>query len=142
ALVSTALPPPESRPFTPCRTSCPGAAVLLVVWVGMTYVITPAGIDLSVGAVLVFAGVIAARLMNAVGGNGWGTILIGLAGALASGLAWGILNGELITRLPVPPLIVTLGTLGIAQGGALLITGGTDAGSVPTELGDTVGTVQ
>src|SRR4051794_15849012 len=116
------------------------ASVLLILSVGMTYVIITSGIDLSVGSVLVFSGVIAARLMNAVGGDGWGTILIGLVGALASGLAWGVLNGELITRLRVPPLIVTLGTLGMAQGAALLITGGTDERSVPTKLVDTIGT--
>jgi ribose transport system permease protein len=116
------------------------ASVLLVLAVGMTYVIITAGIDLSVGSVLVFSGVIAARLMNAVGGNGWGTILIGLVGALAAGLAWGTLNGLVITRLRVPPLIVTLGTLGMAQGAALLITGGTDERSVPTKLVDTIGT--
>ena len=56
--------------------------MLLVLSVGMTYVIITAGIDLSVGSVLVFSGVISARLMNAVGGNGWGTILVGLVGAL------------------------------------------------------------
>jgi len=122
------------------RSVLTDASVLLVISVGMTYVIITSGIDLSVGSVLVFSGVIAARLMNAVGGNGWGTILIGLAGALASGLAWGILNGTLITRLRVPPLIVTLGTLGMAQGGALLITGGTDERSVPSKLVDTIGT--
>ena len=116
------------------------ASVLLVLAVGMTYVIITAGIDLSVGSVLVFSGVIAARLMNAVGGNGWGTILIGLVGALAAGLAWGTFNGVVITRLRVPPLIVTLGTLGMAQGAALLITGGTDERSVPTKLVDTIGT--
>jgi ribose transport system permease protein len=116
------------------------ASVLLVISVGMTYVIITAGIDLSVGAVLVFSGVIAARLMNAVGGNGWGTILVGLAGAIVAGLAWGILNGALITRLRVPPLIVTLGSLGMAQGAALLITGGTDERTVPTKLVDTIGT--
>jgi ribose transport system permease protein len=122
------------------RNVCTDASVLLVLAVGMTYVIITSGIDLSVGAVLVFAGVIGARLMNAVGGNGWGTILVGLAGALVAGLAWGILNGALITRLRVPPLIVTLGSLGMAQGAALLITGGTDERNVPTKLVDTIGT--
>jgi len=97
------------------RNGATDASVLLVLAVGMTFVIIAAGIDLSVGSVLVFSGVIAARLMNAVGGNGWGTILIGLAGALASGLAWGVLSGTLITRRGVPPLIVTFGTLGMAQ---------------------------
>jgi ribose transport system permease protein len=122
------------------RNVATDASVLLVISVGMTFVIITSGIDLSVGSVLVFSGVIAARLMNAVGGNGWGTILIGLVGALASGLAWGMLNGTLITRLRVPPLIVTLGTLGMAQGAALLITGGTDERTVPTKLVDTIGT--
>jgi ribose transport system permease protein len=122
------------------RNIATDASVLLVMAVGQTYVIITAGIDLSIGSVLVFSGVIAARLMNAVGGNGWGTIALGLVAALASGLAWGIVNGELITRLRVPPLIVTLGTLGMAQGVALLITGGVDERSVPTKLVDTIGT--
>ena len=115
------------------------AAVLLVLAVGMTYVIVTAGIDLSVGAVLVFSGVISARLMNEVGGNDWGTLLIGLAGALAAGLAWGTLNGFLIAKAKIPALIVTLGTLGMALGGALLITGGVDEREVPFKLIDTIG---
>jgi ribose transport system permease protein len=122
------------------RNVASDASVLLVLAVGMTFVIITAGIDLSVGSVLVFSGVIAARVMNGVGGNGWGTLLLGLVAALAAGLAWGALNGLLITRLRVPPLIVTLGSLGMAQGAALLITGGTDERSVPTKLVDTIGT--
>ena len=62
------------------------AAVLLILATGLTYVIITAGIDLSVGSVLVFAGVAAAKLMNAVGGQGWGTILIGLVVALVGGV--------------------------------------------------------
>ena len=122
------------------RNVASDASVLLVLAVGMTYVIITAGIDLSIGSVLVFSGVIAARLMNEVGGNGWGTLLIGLVAAIVSGFAWGILNGVVITKLRVPPLIVTLGSLGMAQGAALLITGGTDERSVPTKLVDTIGT--
>jgi ribose transport system permease protein len=116
------------------------ASVLLVLAVGMTFVIITAGIDLSIGSVLVFSGVISARLMNEVGGNGWGTIAVGLIGALLAGVAWGVLNGTLITKLRVPPLIVTLGSFGMAQGVALLITGGTDERTVPTKLVDTIGT--
>jgi ribose transport system permease protein len=77
--------------------------------------------------------------MNAVGGNDWGTILIGLAGALGAGLAWGTLNGFLIAKAKIPALIVTLGTLGMALGGALLITGGVDEREVPFKLIDTIG---
>ncbi len=115
------------------------AAVLLVLAVGMTFVIITAGIDLSVGSVLVFAGVMAAEAMEAVGGNNWGTILAGLGAALASGFAWGVLNGFLIAKAKIPALIVTLGTLGMALGAALLITGGVDKRDVPFKLVETVG---
>jgi len=115
------------------------AAVLLVLAVGSTFVIITAGIDLSVGSVLVFAGVMAAKAMEAVGGNSVGTILVGLAAALGSGLAWGVLNGVLIAKAKIPALIVTLGTLGMALGAALLITGGVDQRDVPFKLVETVG---
>jgi ribose transport system permease protein len=122
------------------RNVATDAAVLLVVAVGMTFVIVTAGIDLSVGSVLVFAGVVAARAMNAVGGNSWGTILVGLVVALGCGLGWGAINGFLISKAKVPALIVTLGTFGMALGFALLITGGVDERSVPFKLVDTIGT--
>jgi ribose transport system permease protein len=122
------------------RNVATDAAVLLVLSVGLTFVIITAGIDLSVGSVLVFAGVIAAEAMEAVGGNNWGTILAGLGAALASGFAWGALNGFLIAKAKIPPLIVTLGTLGMALGAALLITKGVDKRDVPFKLVETVGT--
>jgi ribose transport system permease protein len=122
------------------RNVATDAAVLLVVAVGMTFVIVTSGIDLSVGSVLVFSGVVAARAMNAVGGNSWGTILVGLVVALGCGLGWGVINGFLISKAKVPALIVTLGTFGMALGFALLITGGVDERSVPFKLVDTIGT--
>ncbi|HSD80200.1 MAG TPA: ABC transporter permease [Solirubrobacteraceae bacterium] len=115
------------------------AAVLLVIATGLTFVIITAGIDLSVGSVLVFAGVVAARAMNGVGGNGWGVLLIGLAVALAAGCGWGLVNGFLVAKANIPPFIVTLGTLGMALGSALLITGGVDEREVPFKLIDTIG---
>jgi ribose transport system permease protein len=121
------------------RNIATDAAVLLVLATGLTYVIVTAGIDLSVGAVLVFAGVVSAKGMNAVGGDNWGVILIGLAIALAAGCAWGVLNGFLVTKARIPPFIVTLGTLGMALGSALLITGGVDEREVPFKLIDTIG---
>jgi ribose transport system permease protein len=121
------------------RNIATDAAVLLVLATGLTYVVITAGIDLSVGAVLVFSGVAAAKLMNAVGGNGWGTIVVGLVTAVLAGCGWGILNGFLVTKARIPPFIVTLGTLGMALGSALLITGGVDERSVPFKLIDTVG---
>jgi ribose transport system permease protein len=124
---------------TNARNIATDAAVLLVVATGMTYVIITAGIDLSVGSVLVFSGVIAARLMNAVGGDNWGVILVGLAGALLAGLGWGLVNGFLIAKAKIPAFIVTLGTLGMSLGAALLITGGVDERSVPFKLVTTIG---
>jgi ribose transport system permease protein len=121
------------------RNIATDAAVLLVLAVGATYVIITAGIDLSVGSVLVFAGVVSAKLMNEVGGNNWGVILIGLAAALASGLAWGLLNGVLIAKAKIPAFIVTLGTLGMSLGAGYLITGGVDEREVPFKLISDVG---
>src|SRR4051812_11118181 len=67
-------------------------AVWAVLGVGMTFVIITSGIDLSVGSVLLFSSVVAAKVMEAVGGQGWGTAAIGFVVALVSGLGWGSLN--------------------------------------------------
>jgi ribose transport system permease protein len=115
------------------------ASSLLIISVGMTFVIITAGIDLSVGAVLVFASVVGAKVMIAMGGEGLTAILVGLVCTLAAGLAWGLVNGVLIAKARVPPLIVTLGTLGMAQGSALLLTGGINVRGMPIELVTTVG---
>ena len=114
-------------------------SILAVLGVGMTLVIITGGIDLSVGSVLVFSAVVADKAMAAMGGQGWGAALVGALVALAAGLAWGTLNGVLIARAKVPPLIVTLGTLGMALGLAEVITGGVDLRDVPTVMVNTVG---
>jgi ribose transport system permease protein len=121
------------------RNVATNAAILLVVAVGMTFVIITAGIDLSVGSVLVFSGVVSAKAMNGMGGNGWDVIVVGLVVALACGLGWGVLNGVLITKARVPPLIVTLGTLGMSLGLALIITNGVDIREVPPRLVTSIG---
>jgi len=122
------------------RNIATDAAVLLVVATGLTYVIITAGIDLSVGSVLVFASVVSARAMSAVGGDNWGVIIVGVIVGLLAGVAWGILNGFLVTKAKIPSFIVTLGTLGMALGAALLITGGVDERDVPFKLVETIGT--
>ena len=110
------------------------AAVLLVLSVGATFVIITAGIDLSVGSVLVFAAVVGAKAMERVGDESVGTILLGLAAAVVAGTVWGLVNGLLIARASVPPFIVTLGSLGAAYGLALVLSGGIDVRSVPSPL--------
>jgi ribose transport system permease protein len=115
------------------------ASSLLIIAVGMTFVIITAGIDLSVGAVRVFSQVVAAMVMRDMGGEGLATILVGLGSAVLAGLGWGLLNGFLIAKTRIPALIVTLGTLGMAQGAALLLSKGINIRGVPTELTTTVG---
>jgi ribose transport system permease protein len=127
------------------QTTLVETSVLLVLSVGMTYVIVTAGIDLSVGSVLVFSGVTSAMTMNALhGGNataaGWGVVLVGLLVALASGAAWGLVNGLLIARTGLPPLIVTLGSFGAALGAGQLISNGSNVSGVPDVLSDNLGT--
>jgi ribose transport system permease protein len=122
------------------RNIATDAAVLLVLATGMTYVIITAGIDLSVGGILVFAGVVSARAMNAAGGDNWGVIILGLGVALLGGLAWGLINGFLVAKAKIPAFVVTLGTLGASLGAALVITGGVDEREVPFKLITTIGT--
>lgn len=122
------------------------ASVALMLSVGMTFVIITAGIDLSVGSVLVMSGVLAAKVMIALGGGatsastaGWWPIIAGLAVGLLVGVGWGAINGVLIALLDIPPLIVTLGTFGMALGVADVITGGVDVSGIPAKLNTTIG---
>jgi ribose transport system permease protein len=125
------------------------AAILLVLSVGQTFVIIAGGIDLSVGTVLVFASIASAQVMlrisGAAGGTygttqgGWGVVLVGLIVALASGALWGAVNGALVAAARIPPLIVTLGTFGMALGFAQILTNGTDIRAVPEILVDAIG---
>jgi ribose transport system permease protein len=125
------------------------AAILLVLSVGQTFVIIAAGIDLSVGAVLVFASITSAlvmlKLSGASGGTygttegGWGVVAVGLTIALLSGAFWGAVNGVLVALARIPALIVTLGTFGMALGFAQILTNGTDIRAVPETLVDYIG---
>jgi ribose transport system permease protein len=111
-------------------------AVWAVLGVGMTFVIITSGIDLSIGSVLVFSSVVAAKVMQAMGGDGWSTAVVGILCALVAGIAWGVLNGVLIAKAKIPPLIVTLGSLSVALGLAQVLTGGIDIRAVPEVLTD------
>jgi ribose transport system permease protein len=138
-VVFSVLEPDSFLTVDNARNIATDAAVLLILATGMTFVIITAGIDLSVGGVLVFSGVVAAKAMNATGANNWPVIALGLVVALAAGLAWGALNGFLVARAKIPALIVTLGTLGASTGAALVITGGVDEREIPFKLVTTIG---
>ena len=87
--------------------------------VGMTLVIISGEFDLSVGSSMALAGVIGALAMQNFG-NVW---IIGAAAALATGATVGLVNGLLTTWLSIPSFLITLGSLSIARGLALLATG-------------------
>jgi ribose transport system permease protein len=93
--------------------------IIAIIAVGMTFVIITAGIDLSVGSVLAFSGVIMASLLQ----KGAPLSLALLAG-LGAGLLCGLLNGLLITAGKLPPFISTLGMMSVARGAALVYTEG------------------
>ncbi|WP_314848913.1 ABC transporter permease [Treponema lecithinolyticum] len=79
--------------------------------VGMTFVIITGGIDLSVGSLLGFSGVIAASLVS-----GGGNPLLAVLAGIAAGLVFGVINGVLVSYAKIVPFIVTLGMLSIARG--------------------------
>jgi ribose transport system permease protein len=110
------------------------AAINATIAVGMTFVITSGGIDLSVGSVVALCGVLAAMLMRDVNSlnifgftpalDGWAIAILGGIVAIGVGVLAGILNGVLITSLNLSPFIATLGTMGIFRGVALVISEG------------------
>ncbi len=90
-----------------------------IVAVGMTFVILSGGIDLSVGSIVALTGVVLGTALQ--GGQ---PLPVALMLALAAGVACGLANGGLISWGDLPPFIVTLGTMSIARGAALLFTEG------------------
>jgi len=87
---------------------------------GMSVVIFTGGIDLSVGSILAIVGVVMAKLMLGAGINPVLAILVGIV----LGAACGAINGFLIAKCKLQPMIATLGMMSIARGAALTIANG------------------
>jgi ribose/xylose/arabinose/galactoside ABC-type transport system permease subunit len=88
-----------------------------IIAVGETLVMTLGGIDLSVGSVLALAGVLSAIFRLSLGN-------LAIVMAIGVGVACGLANGFLVSKLRINPFIVTLGMLNIARGIVLVITKG------------------
>lgn len=139
-LVFTVLRPDAFATVNNLRNIAIAASILLVLSIGQTFVIGTAGIDISVGSMLVFSGVMASLAMAEVGGGqGWASVGVGVTVSLLAGGFWGLVNGLLITKAKLPPLIVTLGTFGGVLGLAKVLTDGINLRTVPNELINTLG---
>lgn len=91
-------------------------AIISVMAVAMTFVISAGEIDLSVGTLAGLSSVMAAMAVRNYGLPG------GVAAGLATGAVVGTINGLLVTRLGIPSFLVTLAMLGIARGVAMWVT--------------------
>jgi len=105
------------------------SAILLLLALPMTLIIMTEGLDLSIGAVLTLASIVLAATVVATGSP-----TLAFLAAVALGLAFGVVNGVLITLFELPPFIATLGTLGVAQGLSLVFTEGQSIVGIPREI--------
>jgi fructose transport system permease protein len=114
--------------------------VIATLALGQTLIILTAGIDLSVGAIAVFSSILMANMATKLGLPGPVALLVGLV----LGTAMGFLNGWLVTRINLPPFIVTLGTLSIFFSLNSVVSGsetirGTDMPAIMTWTGNSFG---
>lgn len=100
------------------QASIPG-----IVAIGMTLVIILGGIDLSVGPILAFSGMITSIVVLHFGGSLWG-ILLGCIAGLAVSAVMGLITGVLISYFKLPDFIASLAMMEVARGAALLTTSG------------------
>ena len=94
------------------------STILCTLSLGVTFVIITGGIDLSVGSVEAVASAIGMALIVKTGFPPFVGVLV----MLAVGIAFGIINGSLVTQFRIPPMIVTLATMSIARGIVLVFT--------------------
>jgi ribose transport system permease protein len=110
------------------------SAINAVLALGQLVVIITAGIDLSIGSIMGLTIVLLALMMR--GGT---PILLACALTVLAGVAVGLLNGLLLTRLKLPhPFISTLGTMNVARGAALLLASGVPISGLPVRFRETV----
>ena len=102
------------------------SSITAVLAIAETFVIITAGIDLSIGSALALAATVSGLLL--LGGHSFPVVILG---TLAAGAAAGLLNGIIITVTRITPFVVTLGTMSIFSGLALIISGGQTVYGIP-----------
>jgi ribose transport system permease protein len=111
------------------------SAFIGIIAVGMTFVITAGGLDLSVGSMAAFIAGLMILVMNGLlptMGPGWPLVMVGMLVAIVAGTAAGFINGFLITNMRIEAFIVTLGTMGIYRS---LVTWLADGGTLSLDFG-------
>lgn len=103
---------------------------------GMTFVVLTGGIDLSVGSFMSLAGCLTTILISWYAVPSYGAIAI----SLLVGIAFGAMNGLVITKMNMPPFIVTLATMNIMRGISYTITGGKPVSVTADPLFEKIGT--
>lgn len=104
------------------------ASVVGIMALGQTYVLMTGGIDLSIGSTVAVAAVSAGLLAQSA------PPIVAVLGGVAVGSLAGLFNGVLVTVTGITPFVVTLGTMGIYAGLALIITGGRAVYAIPPEF--------
>lgn len=106
------------------------SAIYIIMAVGMTFVITGAGIDLSIGSIMAITSCIAGQMLNDFN---W-PLIFAILLALFIGMVIGWINGLLITRLSIPPFIATLAMMVTVRGVALVHSSGRIYHAFPDSL--------
>ncbi len=109
-------------------------SIIAIIAVGMTFVILTAGIDLSVGSMAAFSGVVAASVLK-TSVPFPAALSLAMLAALAVGAASGAISGIFITKFNITPFIVTLALMTIWRGAAYMFTDGRPVWGLPDEFG-------
>jgi len=108
-------------------------SITAIIAAGMTFVILTGGIDLSVGAVVAFVGVVSTSFVKGVEPFSLG-ILSALSGGILIGILSGLVAGIFITKFNITPFIVTLALMTILRGAAYIYTDGRPIWELPQQF--------
>jgi ribose/xylose/arabinose/galactoside ABC-type transport system permease subunit len=123
---------PDFRTGANASVILSGAAELAIVAAGMTLVIATGGIDISVGSVVGLCGIALGKLAVERHWPLWGAC----AACVAAGAACGAVNGLLVARFRLPPIIATLATFSAARAGAYVLSQGNSISGLPDAMTD------
>lgn len=105
--------------WTNIRNILDHSSLQLIMAIGMTFVISSGGIDLSVGSIVALTGICIGLLLK----GGVSVVLSSIIGVLIGGIL-GVFNGIIISKLKIAPFIVTIGSMSLYRGLSLVITEG------------------